>query len=145
MISIIIRNFQTSNGSVFLKPSCTAVYEKSPSLQLAPKRLLRPPSMHIVVASTGTRPQIYGLIASLQDLVETDYLTVIIDGGHDRDSTVGSLNLSGLENYVTNMLKCQVGDVSQCLYTCMYYVRNYVLYVLYVYMYVVSQVHIIFH
>eukprot|EP01036_Dinobryon_divergens_P029948 gene29948-39124_t len=85
---------------------CTAVYEKTPSTRLVPERLLRPPSIHIVVASTGTRPQIYGLIASLQDLIETDYLTVIIDGQHE-NSTMGCLNLSELKKYVTSTLKCQ--------------------------------------
>ena len=60
----------------------------------------REPSIHVLIATAGRRPEIYGMIASLRDLAATDYLTIVIDGDGDdaQDTSENSTPNGGSES-----------------------------------------------
>ena len=64
------------------------------------------PSLHIVIATT-TKVQLFGMIATLQELTTNDYLTIIFDGSNSNDSKTQSLQ-NEIKKYALNVLDCQV-------------------------------------
>ena len=64
-----------------LHSSCSEARLNTASLQL-PQQFSSSPSLHVMLVTTAHRPQLFGMLASLQELTHNDFLTIIIDNNH---------------------------------------------------------------
>ena len=67
------------------------------------------PSLHVVIATT-TKMQLFGMIASLQELTVNDYLTIIFDGTNNSETP--SLQTE-IRKYASMLLKCHLNFIHE--------------------------------
>lgn len=93
---------------------------------IPPRLLTSPPSLHVLLTTTGTRSSIFQLLESLRNLDDSDYLTIVFDQkedcrvdcydwaappserDRDRDSGRVVVSLHRLRSFADLVLSCQV-------------------------------------
>eukprot|EP00597_Dinobryon_sp_UTEXLB2267_P006261 CAMPEP_0170071338 /NCGR_PEP_ID=MMETSP0019_2-20121128/9310_1 /TAXON_ID=98059 /ORGANISM="Dinobryon sp., Strain UTEXLB2267" /LENGTH=404 /DNA_ID=CAMNT_0010279877 /DNA_START=79 /DNA_END=1293 /DNA_ORIENTATION=- len=101
--------------------NCSEVFIP-PSLPIQSLQSL--PSLHVLLVTAGQRPHLFGMLASLQEMESSDFVTILLDMGGDdtsvendegdEDHNNGSnyvLDVAAMESYARSVLRCQVAVV----------------------------------
>jgi hypothetical protein len=89
-------------GITVINPQNASLYWELPP---RPEAVIIPPeelSLNVVMATTGTKSRIFGMISSLQELTSRDYLTILFDGGDQ------AVLLWHILEYANLVLECTV-------------------------------------
>jgi hypothetical protein len=89
-------------GITVINPQDASLYWELPP---RPEAVIIPPeelSLNVVMATTGTKNRIFGMISSLQELTSRDYLTVLFDGSDQ------AVLLYDILEYAKLVLECTV-------------------------------------